>query len=423
MLVFLLGSLLPAGAAPRRITILCYNVENLFDDVDNGGEYPDYRLAAGGWSRELFRLKVSRIAEVIRRAAPGGPDIVALQEVENRSALLGLRELGLKGMGYREAVLIAGDGASCPAGPPATHPAVLSRWPVRRTGLHQVVPCADGAAAARSGEAAAAGAQDVRRAAASRDGQAAAGETAVRGILEVELEVEGRTLYLFNNHWKSRTGGARRTEPLRLAAARVLAARIRSILDRDPRADIVVLGDLNESVEESRGADGADGYPTALAVGGEAAGDVQKPSPQTAHASASRAAQRSGASAKQNRAEQESRPVLQDAALFLTADPALAGRRGERLMLYEPWYELPRPGWGSYAFGGTWQTLDHILLSAGLFDRRGLAYRAGGFRVLREPFLLEPKTGFPRRWNGYRTQKGISDHLPLLLGLELGDEE
>jgi len=84
------------------------------------------------------------------------------------------------------------------------------------------------------------------------------------------------------------------------------------------------------------------------------------------------------------------------------------------LDLYDPWVELPEAGRGSSAFQGRWQTPDHILLAPGLFDRRGFAYRSGGFRVVRNEFLLEGPQGFPRR---FRDGSGTSDHLPLLLTL------
>ena len=276
VLFFLLAALPPAGAAPRPVTLLTWNVENLFDEVDDGWEYPDFRVAGGNWGPQAFGRKVERLAEVIRRAVPGGPDVVALQEVESLRALQALRDRGLKGLGYRFAVLAGGEAG---AARPATLPAVLSRLPVRRTGYHQLA--------------------------------GGAGEP-LRGILEVELEVGGHPLHLFVNHWKSRTGGAAATEPARREAARVLAGRIRALLAADPAADIVALGDLNAGVEEIRGGD-----------------------------------------------------------LALTDRPERAGWQGTRLLLYETWYERPRPEWGSYVFRGRWQTLDHILLSAGLFDRRG----------------------------------------------------
>ena len=66
---------------------MSYNVENLFDDVDDGTEYPEYDPGRGSWSSEAFPLRVDTIAEVVRKSVPGGPDILLLQEVENGNAL------------------------------------------------------------------------------------------------------------------------------------------------------------------------------------------------------------------------------------------------------------------------------------------------------------------------------------------------
>jgi len=65
-----------------------------------------------------------------------------------------------------------------------------------------------------------------------------------------------------------------------------------------------------------------------------------------------------------------------------------------------------------------WQTPDHILLSPGLLDAQGFSYRWGSFRPVRLPFLLQPD-GSPRRWNGVKAGRGYSDHLPLLIMLDL----
>ena len=39
------------GSKPKdgKVTVLSYNVENLFDDVDNGTEYPENDPGAGEW--------------------------------------------------------------------------------------------------------------------------------------------------------------------------------------------------------------------------------------------------------------------------------------------------------------------------------------------------------------------------------------
>jgi len=78
------------------------------------------------------------------------------------------------------------------------------------------------------------------------------------------------------------------------------------------------------------------------------------------------------------------------------------------LTLYSPWYAGAWPG--SYAYQGTWESIDHILISPAFFNSTGWEYAA--FSVLdHSPFVT--KDGYPNRFTP-RTGKGLSDHLPIL---------
>jgi hypothetical protein len=69
---------------------------------------------------------------------------------------------------------------------------------------------------------------------------------------------------------------------------------------------------------------------------------------------------------------------------------------------------------GSYYYKGEWETIDHFLLSEGLFNGRDWNF-AGCLVLNRTPFTTS--SGIP---NAYvpRSGRGLSDHLPLLLYLE-----
>ena len=72
---------------------------------------------------------------------------------------------------------------------------------------------------------------------------------------------------------------------------------------------------------------------------------------------------------------------------------------------------------GTYRYLGEWHSIDHVLLSS------GLAGRADSVYINDTPFLLEAEQRFggwkPRRtFNGYRYQRGFSDHLPLVIRLK-----
>ena len=85
---------------------------------------------------------------------------------------------------------------------------------------------------------------------------------------------------------------------------------------------------------------------------------------------------------------------------------------GEIQALYSPWEEEQSEG--SYFYKDEWETIDHILLSEGLFDGHGWEYE--GCRVLNQAPFTGSK-GVPDRYvpkNGM----GLSDHLPLLLYLK-----
>ena len=58
-----------------------------------------------------------------------------------------------------------------------------------------------------------------------------------------------------------------------------------------------------------------------------------------------------------------------------------------------------------------WKTIDHILLSPGMFNGKGFEYES--FRVFKDDFLLNT-WGYPLSWRT-ETGYGYSDHLPILL--------
>ncbi len=333
ILISLLLFILPLSLFPEsKITIMSYNVHNLFDDVDDGSEYAEFKSDKSIWGAEQFEKKLKTIAQAIRKSCFKGADVIALQEVENLNALRLLRERYLKGMGYNYAVIAPQDGV-------AVRVALLSRIPIRQVRCHSMVEWRG---------------------------------RPLRNILEAELEYKGNTFFIFNNHWKSKSGGVRQTEEARLYAASVILRRIRSILEEKPDADIVILGDFNENVEEYLEVkDGANrgGYQTALIP-------ISAPFKESYGAS----------------------------SIFLADRPEAAGLFNGKLLFYEPWYELDLQERGSYLFQGRWQTPDHILLSSGLFDGQGLTYQPGDFKVEKSDIML--------KWV-------YSDHLPLIISLRI----
>ncbi|MGB5449436.1 MAG: endonuclease/exonuclease/phosphatase family protein [Woeseiaceae bacterium] len=120
---------------PLAVTVMTFNVENLFDNDDDAGKddkaylpieakQNDAHKAACNkievarwrdeclnldWSDATIEHKLSVVADTIRQVNGGqGADIIALQEVENVAILERLRSAYLAGLAYEPAILVEG---------------------------------------------------------------------------------------------------------------------------------------------------------------------------------------------------------------------------------------------------------------------------------------------------------------------------
>ena len=126
---------LTGPATDTGVTIMTFNVENLFDGVDDADKddatYLPVSAKSGeahiagcneieverwrndclylDWNAEVIDYKLGVVAEAILQVGDGrGPDIVALQEIENIGILERLRTEYLGAAGYGPAILIEG---------------------------------------------------------------------------------------------------------------------------------------------------------------------------------------------------------------------------------------------------------------------------------------------------------------------------
>jgi endonuclease/exonuclease/phosphatase family metal-dependent hydrolase len=179
-----------------------YNVENLFGLVDNGTEYPEFRPGAFGWNKQMYEIKVGRIASVI---AAMHLDIIGLSEVQNMNTLQGLQqEIRKQGVDYPYSAIADGPNRS------VNCPALLSRFPITTS-------------------------EDFR----------ALSPMITRNILEADLNCNGARLRIYVNHWPAKF----HPESERLAAAQALAQRI---TQRGAGMPYVIIGDLNSDYDEWR---------------------------------------------------------------------------------------------------------------------------------------------------------------------------
>lgn len=183
------------------LSILSYNVQNLFDDVADGGEYANYNPSSGRWGSESFQNKLNNLAEVIRET---DADIILLFEVENQNCIDSLVSFYLPTRGYRYNYCLDQENSNI-------NSAVISRIPVTKVKTHRLEM----------------------------------GRSILRNINELFFEYRGVEFEIILNHWKSKIGGDEETEPKRILSAQT----VRKLLKNNP-LPVVVVGDLNENLHE-----------------------------------------------------------------------------------------------------------------------------------------------------------------------------
>ena len=180
-----------------------------------------------------------------------------------------------------------------------------------------------------------------------------------RDVLYVTGLFGGEPMHFFVNHWPSRSGGEKASEWKRMTAAAVCKAKIDSLTAADPKAKIILMGDLND--------------------------DPISPSVKK---------------------------VLQAHGRKESVGP------GE---LYNPMFQLFRKGFGTLAWRDTWNLFDQVSLSEGLLSSEQDGYFFHQANVYNERFLVQ-KTGqykgYPfRTFVGDTYLGGYSDHFPVYVFL------
>lgn len=206
------------GSSTDEVTIAFYNVENLFDTLDDPLKMDEDFTPTGKlqWNAVRYAEKLSRIAEVIDLLPGELPVFVGLCEIENRVVLDDLVKQ------------------------PALHDSP------RKSGytvIHADSPDERGIDVAALYDASIL--KDVRfeyYSIALPDPK----DPNTRDILHAQGTMGNETLHFFVNHWPSRSGGQTESEPNRIAVATLLKSKVDAVLLKDAKAKIVIMGDLND---------------------------------------------------------------------------------------------------------------------------------------------------------------------------------
>lgn len=201
--------------------IAFYNLENLFDTIDNPNVLDEEFTPEGldRWTGEKYRHKVDNMALAISRIGEdegwkGGPAILGVSELENRQVLEDLinnpllKESGYQIVHYDSPDLRGVDVAL-----------------LYRTRFFRVT-------ASTSTELKIFDEKGER--------------VFTRDQLVVSGLFDGEPMHFIVNHWPSRSGGELTTRPRRNAAADLTRHLVDSLLSINPEAKVLVMGDLND---------------------------------------------------------------------------------------------------------------------------------------------------------------------------------
>lgn len=198
----------------NQITIAFYNVENLFDTINDPITKDDEFTPTGNkkWNLERYEKKLTDISDVLSAIGNGNfPDISGFAEVENRKVLEDLLSKNNKSEHYKIIHEESPDARGIDVG-------LIYNVDKLHYLNHKKIPVNTGS------------------------------EYKVRDILYARFVLDHMdTLHVFVNHWKSRSGGQEQTEPERIQCAVTLKHEIDSITNINSKAKIIALGDFNDT--------------------------------------------------------------------------------------------------------------------------------------------------------------------------------
>ena len=207
-----------AGTKVNRgnVRLMFYNVENLFDTFDDPDINDEEFLPDGSkkWTFARYKKKINNIAKVTTAVGQWeAPELIGLCEIENLKVLEDItNNTALSKIDYGIVHKDSPDKRGIDV-------AILYRKDHIKPLNYQAITVNLG------GES----------------------ERPTRDILYFKcLAEKSDTLHFFVNHWPSRWGGAQKSEPKRVIAAKALRKVVDSVLVVNPNAKIIITGDFND---------------------------------------------------------------------------------------------------------------------------------------------------------------------------------
>lgn len=307
-----------------------YNLENLFDTIDNANVIDEEFLPDGAmkWGTMKYNAKLQHMSNAISKIGldycPQGISLIGVSEIENRGVLEDLvKQPDLAKRSYQ---IIHYDGPDRRGVDVALlyNPKLFIVTNSKSYRLHTT-------------------------------------DTAflTRDQLMVSGYLQNEKVHVIVNHWPSRTGGEERSRPKRNAAAALTRSIADSLLQVDPKAKIIIMGDLNDD------------------------------------------------------------PYNESCATILAAKKDLNEVKDGQL--YNPLWKTLDKGIGSLAYADQWNLFDQIIVSSEIAHSDPGKLKLWKAEIFNKPFLTQQEgryKGTPLRTHaGGVWTNGYSDHYPTLIYL------
>ena len=197
-----------------RLCVGFYNVENLFDTINQPGVIDEEFTPKGlnRWDIHKYNNKLANLSTVISQIGGNGPAVLGVAEVENRGVLEDLiAQPLLRDKGYAVAHFDSPDARGVDVGLLY----MKNVFSVTESKAHRVSIPEE---------------PHIR----------------TRDILQVSGYIDGEKFHFLVGHWPSRSGGEAASIHRRMAAARVMRSVTDSLLQIDKDAHVILMGDFND---------------------------------------------------------------------------------------------------------------------------------------------------------------------------------
>lgn len=331
ILAFFFFLSLPFLSHAQQYKVACvgfYNLENLFDTEDDPTIRDEEFLPNGrrNWTDEIYQDKLKNLSRVISELGteltPDGAAILGVSEVENRKVLEDLvKQPAIAARNYQIVHYDSPDERGIDVG--------LIYQPKYFTVT---------------------GSRAIPLIIYDDDGE----RNFTRDVLHVSGILDGDPLHVLVNHWPSRSGGEKRSQPGRNAGA-LICKTVKDSLQRiDPNVKVIIMGDLNDD-------------PTSPSV----------------------------------------------AQVLACKSKTKDVKPGD---LFNPMYAMFKKGHGSNAYRDAWSLFDQVIVSYGLVEKSTPGYHFHQAVVFKQPYLIQRTgqyKGYPFRTFDFDNYiAGYSDHFP-----------